>query len=136
MRRLTLYLIMLLALPPASLFADAGSEAIRWVDFEQGLAQSRQSGRAAMIYFYSQNCPSCAEMTKKTWKDDRVIEALNTHYTPIRVDVDQEKEVAALYKVYYLPTTWFVKPDGQPFGNRIGFIPPDLLLKIFTYLSK
>jgi len=41
-----------------------------------------------------------------------------------------------MYKVYYLPTTWFVKPDGQPLGNRVGFIPADLLLKIFDHLSK
>ena len=120
----------------ASAGAADDPETIRWVDFKQGLAQSKASGKAAMIYFYSQTCPSCKEMDKKTWKDKRIIAALNSHYTPIKVDVDEEKQIAALYKVYYLPTTWFVKSDGQPFGNRVGFIPPDLLLKIFTYLSK
>ena len=116
----------------SGIFAADGSQAIRWVDFKPGLAKSKQSSKTAMIYFYAQTCPSCTQMENKTWKDTRVIKTLNTRYIPIKVDVDQDKAVAVLYNVYYLPTIWFVKPDGQSLGNRIGFIPTDLLLKIFT----
>lgn len=87
-----------------------------------------------VIYFYSDNCPSCSEMEKTTWQDARIINALNTQYTPVKVDVNKQRRIASLYKVYYLPTTWFIKPDGQPFGNRPGYIPADLLLKIFKHL--
>lgn len=109
---------------------------IRWVDFAQGQVQSKQAGKTMVIYFYSETCPSCTEMEKSTWKDARIADALNTRYTPIKVNVNQEKQIAALYKVYFLPTTWFVKPDGQPLGNRVGHIPPDLLLKIFRHLPQ
>jgi len=107
---------------------------IRWMDFRQAQAQSRQTGKAMVIYFYSDNCPSCSEMEKTTWQDARIINALNTQYTPVKVDVNKQRRIASLYKVYYLPTTWFIKPDGQPFGNRPGYIPADLLLKIFKHL--
>lgn len=109
---------------------------IRWVDFRQAQAQSRQTGKAMVIYFYSDNCPSCSEMEKTTWQDARIIDALNTRYTPVKVNVNKQRQIASLYKVYYLPTTWFIKPDGQPFGNRPGYIPADLMLKIFKNLRQ
>ncbi len=136
MKRLCLYTLLIVVLYATTTFGSGGTENIRWVAFEQGVAQSKQTGKAMVIYFYSEACPSCTEMKKTTWKDTRVIDALNTRYTPVRVNVNKEQQIAAMYKVYYLPTTWFVKPDGKPFGNRSGYIPADLLLKIFSYLSK
>ncbi len=129
-------MLLSVVLLTATAFGSERQENIRWVEFKQGVAQSKETGKAMIIYFYSQTCPSCTEMEKTTWKDNRIVEALNTRYTPVKVDVNKEKQVAALYKVYYLPTTWFIKPEGTPFGNRSGYIPPDLLLKIFSYLSK
>ena len=111
-------------------------EEIRWLDFRQGLARSKQTGQILMIYFYSETCPSCTQMKKNTWKDTRIIAKINDHYTPVKVDVNKEKQIAGMYKVYYLPTTWFVKPEGELLGNRSGYIPADMLLKIMAYMEK
>ncbi|MCP3954107.1 MAG: thioredoxin fold domain-containing protein [Desulfobacterales bacterium] len=135
-KRICLYTLLGVVFLTATAFGSDPQGKIHWVDFKLGRAQSKQSGKAMVIYFYSQACPSCTKMERTTWKDHRIINALNTRYTPVKVDVNKEKQIAALYKVYYLPTTWFIKPEGTPFGNRSGYIPPDLLLKIFSYLSK
>jgi len=135
-KRIYLYTLVCVVLFAATAAGTGRPETIRWVDFGQGVAQSKETGKTMVIYFYSKNCPSCTEMEKNTWQDTRVVDALNTRYTPIRVDVDKEKQIAAMYKVYYLPTTWFVKPDGTPLGNRSGYIPADLFLKILAYLPK
>lgn len=127
-------LVFVLATTAASGAAPQGK--IRWVDFKQAQAQSRQTGKIMVIYFFSDNCPSCSEMEKTTWQDARIIDALNNRYTPVKVDVNKHRQIASLYKVYYLPTTWFIKPDGQPFGNRPGYIPAELLLKIFKRLPR
>ena len=136
MKRICLYTLLAALLFTTTAFGAKPKENIRWVEFKQGVVQSKQTGKALVIYFYSDTCPSCAEMEKTTWQDARVVEALNTRYTPVKVDVNKEQQIASMYKVYYLPTTWFVKPDGKPFGSRSGYIPADLLLKIFSYLSK
>lgn len=136
MKKFCLYTLLIVVLSTTIASGSGGAEEIRWVAFKQGVAQSQQSGKAMVIYFYSESCPSCTEMKKTTWKDTRIIDALNTRYTPVRVNVNKQQQIAAMYKVYYLPTTWFVKPDGKPFGSRSGYIPADLLLKIFSYLSK
>jgi thioredoxin-related protein len=128
--------LLVVTLTTATAFGAAGKDDIRWVDFRQAQAQSKQTGKTMVIYFYSENCPSCTEMEKTTWKDTRVIDALNTRYTAVKVNVNKQRQIASLYKVYYLPTTWFIKPDGQPFGNRSGYIPADLLLKIFKHLPQ
>ncbi len=75
-------------------------------------------------------------MEKNTWKDARVIDKLNNRYTPVKVNVNKEKEIAGMYKVYYLPTTWFINADGEPFGSRSGYIPAEMLLKIIAYMQK
>ncbi len=111
-------------------------ETIRWLKFNDGLARSKQAGKPLVIYFYSDTCPACAEMKKSTWKDTRVVTALNNQYIPVKVNVDSERQIAAMYKVYYLPTTWFIQPDGKPFGNRSGYIPPDMFLKILSFLPQ
>jgi len=136
MKKFCLYTLLIVVLSATTASGSGDAEEIRWVAFKQGVAQSKQSGKAMVIYFYSESCPSCTEMKKTTWKDTRVIDALNTRYTPVRVNVNKQQQIAAMYKVYYLPTTWFIKPDGKPFGSRSGYIPADLLLKIFSHLSK
>ena len=115
MKRLYFYTLLISILWAAIAFGSSGdsAEGIRWVAFKQGVAQSKATGKPMVIYFYSETCPSCTEMQKTTWKDNRVIETLNTRYTPVRVDVNKAQQIAAMYKVYYLPTTWFVKPDGE-----------------------
>jgi thioredoxin-related protein len=136
MKKFCLYTLLGVVLFTAPAFGGDHQENIRWVDFNLGQAQSKQTGKVMVIYFFSKTCPACAQMEKTTWKDSRVVEALNTRYIPVKVDVDEERQIAGLYKVYYLPTTWFIEPDGKPFGNRSGYIPADLLLKIFSFLSK
>ena len=131
-----LYTLLISVITTTAGFGAAPQGKIRWVDFRQAQAQSQQTGKAMVIYFYSDNCPSCSEMEKTTWQDARIIDALNTRYTPVKVNVNKQRQIASLYKVYYLPTTWFIKPDGQPFGNRPGYIPADLMLKIFKHLRQ
>jgi len=127
----TFLAVLLLA---ATLFAADPPEKIKWLDYRQGMARGKQTGRTVMIYFYSDSCPSCTKMEQETWKDARVVAALNSRYTPVKVNVNTEREVAGLYKVYYLPTTWFIKPDGKSYGSRSGYIPAEMLLKILTYI--
>lgn len=136
MRKTGIYTLLAALLFTTTASGDDLQEKIRWRNFRQGLAQSKQTGKTQVIYFYSETCPSCTEMEKTTWKDPRVIDEINNRYTPIKVNVNKEQQIASLYKVYYLPTTWFIKPDGKPFGNRSGYIPADKLLKIFSYMQK
>ena len=117
MKKFCLYTLLIVVLSATTASGSGGTEKIRWVAFKQGVAQSKQSGKAMVIYFYSESCPSCTEMKKTTWKDTRVIDALNTRYTPVRVNVNKQQQIAAMYKVYYLPTTWFIKPDGKQIGR-------------------
>ncbi len=135
MKRTGIYALLAAMLLAAAASGAGLKEKIRWVDFRQGQVQSKQTGKPLVIYFYSETCPSCTEMEKTTWQDTRIVDEMNNRYTPIKVNVNKERQIAGIYKVYYLPTTWFIKPDGEPFGNRSGYIPADMLLKIFSNIQ-
>jgi len=136
MKKTGIYVLLAVMLFAATASGADLQEKIRWVDFRQGLSESKRTGKTLVLYFYSETCPSCIKMEKDTWTDTRIIDEVNNRYTPVKVNVNQERQIAGMYKVYYLPTTWFIKSDGKPFGNRSGYIPADMLLKIFSYLQK
>jgi len=136
MKKTGIYVLLAVMLFAATASGADLQEKIRWVDFRQGLSESKRTGKTLVLYFYSETCPSCIKMEKDTWTDTRIIDEVNNRYTPVKVNVNQERQIAGMYKVYYLPTTWFIKSDGKPFGNRSGYIPPQMLLKIFSYLQK
>lgn len=89
--KILLYALLILGLTTTAATVAASPDKIHWVDFRQAQAQSRETGKAMVIYFYSDNCPSCSEMEKTTWQDARIIAALNTRYTPVKIDVNKQR---------------------------------------------
>lgn len=110
----------------------AASDTIDWHTYESGMARSRFEKKKVFVYFYADWCTYCAEMERKTFKDQAVIATLNRNFIPIRVDSDREKAAASLFRVKGLPDSWFLSENGEVIGHRPGFIPPDQMVKILT----
>jgi len=69
-------------------------------------------------------------MAKETFQDHSVIAYLNANFISVRVNSDRERKIAASYGVRGVPTTWFLKENGEKIGSLPGYIPPDKLLSI------
>jgi thioredoxin-related protein len=67
---------------------------------------------------------------KKTFRNRAVVTYLNENFISIKVDYDREKKISALFRVNGLPDNWFFSKDGEIIGNRPGYIPPNVFLKI------
>lgn len=111
----------------------AAQPAIEWHNYQDGMARGKFEKKQIFLHFYADWCVYCKKMADTTFKDSEVIETLNRDYIPIRVNTDLEPATAAMYKVEPIPDTWFIFYNGEPKGNRRGYISAEemkVLLKL------
>ena len=75
--------------------------------------ESAERGRPVVAYFTASWCPPCQQMKVQTWPDARVQAAMKD-FVPVRIDVDENPDVAQQYGVESIPrqgsTFWFTLP--------------------------
>ena len=115
---------------------DSGTaeEGIAWQSYETGMEKVKNNGKKGFLHFYTDWCTYCKLMVEKTFSDAKVRRYLNDHFVPMRVNAENEKDVAKQYGVSRFPSTWFLAEDAENIGNRPGFIPPDLMLSMLKYI--
>ena len=72
-------------------------------------------------------CHWCHVMDETTYSDQGVIDLINRHYVPIRVDNDLRPDVNNRYNMGGWPTTAFLTPQGDVMTGAT-YLPPDQML--------
>ena len=114
-------LLALLILPLLSLAAVAGTSArpdwndagIDWKSYADGMAEAGESGRPALLLFYSDWCPTCRAYGQ-LFRDPGVA-GLAQELVMIRVNVVEEPALALRFSEEgnYLPRTYALGGDGE-----------------------
>jgi thioredoxin 1 len=117
---------------PAGVFAESGQ--IAWVGYQDGMEQIKNGSRKGFLHFYTTWCAYCKIMNEKTFTDAGVIRYLNENFVPIYIDAEVDKAVARTYGADKFPFSIFLDETGAAIGNRPGYIPPDVLLDMLTYV--
>jgi thioredoxin-related protein len=110
------------------------SDRINWHTYKEGMELGKKGQKKVFLYFYADWCGYCRDMEKITFKDQSVIDVLNSRFIPVRVNTDKEKEAASGYNIRGLPSNWFITENGENISNRPGYIPPNMLLFILKYI--
>jgi len=137
MRRLALVLILLAAvvLEITPLLADTGSaDAINWLSYGEAQKHKSGSGRKFFVYFHADWCAYCEKLGKTTFTDAEVVDYINTNYTPVRIDSDKEKKLAARFGVQGLPDLRFLDADGKGIARWPGYIESGPLLNLLRFI--
>ena len=86
--------------------------------------EAQTSNGLVLVDFFANWCGPCKmigpvleEMAKE--RDD---------FNIVKVDVDENQELAMKYQVMSIPTLILFK-DGKPVSQKLGFMPKELLLK-------
>lgn len=127
-------LLALLVVGQASL-AAAGTAGIKWLSYDQGMAQGKSQQKKVFINFYATWCSFCRMMDTKTFTDAAVIAYLNDNFITVKVDVDQEREVAAQYNIRPLPDMWFISEKGEAIGNKPGYVGAEEMLAVLKFIQ-
>ena len=75
-------------------------------------------------------------MLEKNWfTNDTIVDYINKNYTPILVDTDSQREIAARSRVSGVPDLRFLTPEGKKIARIPGYVPPDTLLNLLQYVQ-
>ena len=111
-------------------------EQINWYSYDDGMAKAQQTGKSIVFYFYADWCTYCVRMQKETFAHDSVIDFMNNKVIAVKVDVDQNKDIARTYRVRGLPATVLLLRNGEQVGPMPGFIPAKSYLAMLTKIME
>jgi len=117
---------------PSTAFSEQSE--IKWYSYKEGIKKMKNENKKGFLHFYTSWCTFCKLMNANTFTDQKVIAFLNENFVPIRVNAEEEQDVAKTYNVNRFPNTFYIAEDISTIGNRPGFIPADILLEMLTYV--
>lgn len=107
-----------------------GREAVA-VDFHDSIEAARASDtgqRPVVVSFGAAWCGWCRKMEASTFNSPEVAE-LADKFLWVKVDVDEQKELAARFRVHGLPHTIVLDAKGRPIAEVDGYLPPDRFVR-------
>ena len=137
MRQFSTALILLAAvtLQAVPLPADASSaDKINWLSYNEAQKQKDRSDRKFFVYFHADWCAYCHKLEKNTFSDSGVVDYINSHFTPVRIDSDKEKKLAARFGVQGLPDLRFLDAEGKDIARWPGYIESGPLLNLLRFI--
>ena len=111
-------------------------DAVSWRPWgREALEFAQQHDRPILLSINAVWCYWCHEMDSGAYSDHDVIQFVNAHFTPVRVDTDHRPDVNSRYNVGGWPTTSFLTPHGG-FMAGATYLPPDQLLAMLDEVRR
>lgn len=131
MRKILLFIALLFT---TSLMAGD----IRWAkDFESGIKEATKQNKPVLFVFSRHTCKYCVILEETTFKDAKVIEALNRDYVAIVSYTDENDYTPAELIRPGTPTLWFLLPNGEPmFQPLMGAVDAENFLKAVAIVKE
>jgi thiol:disulfide interchange protein len=99
-------------------------ELVPWrTDVAAAMDSARVAGKPALLYFTATWCGPCQDMKADTWSD-AAVEAKLRAYVPVKIDIDQNVELALQYNSEAVPTFVVLDKDGRTIKRTSGYMTP------------
>ena len=110
--------------------------AVAWRPWgREAFESARDTDRPILLSINAVWCYWCHEMDSGAYSDPHVVEFVNNHFTPVRVDTDHRPDINARYNVGGWPTTSFLTPHGG-FMAGATYLPPDQFLAMLDEVRR
>jgi uncharacterized protein YyaL (SSP411 family) len=93
----------------------------------QVLEEARKKDRLILLSLSAVWCHWCHVMDETTYSDGAVIDFINEHFIPVRVDADMRPDIDSLYNQGGWPSTAILTPQGEVISGGT-YIPPGEML--------
>jgi YHS domain-containing protein/thioredoxin-related protein len=91
-----------------------GETGIQWqTDLEAAKRLAASSNRLVLIHFSASWCHWCKPLESQVFNQDSVAQAIEPNFVPVKLDLDQHKNLARQYGVTGVPWDVVITPDGQ-----------------------
>jgi len=95
--------------------------------------QSRNSGRPLLIYVSADACGYCHRLERTAWVDEGITQIVTAEYVPLRINGQQDAELAGRLGVRGFPAIVVLSPAGQIIGRVDGYREP---AEIHSFLAR
>ena len=100
----------------------AAPASIRWrADLRTAHAEAARAGKPLLILFGAEWCVYCHKQTDETLADPAVAARVNADFVPVRLDFDDDAELAEVLEVKTLPQAVILSPKADLLGRAAGF---------------
>ena len=89
----------------------------------QALQQARREKLVTVAYFSGRHCKWCRKMQVTTFPDRRV-RALVRRFVWVKIDVEDQPELAAMFGLQGVPYVVLLNVQGEPLAAKAGYVPP------------
>lgn len=95
------------------LFASPALAEEGWVDsLEEAKVIARETQRPILLHFYADWCGPCQNMERNVLNHRDVLAAFGDRVIGVKIDIDEQPEVAAEYDISLLPSDVVIEPNG------------------------
>src|SRR2546421_12233400 len=102
--------------------APAASAEIQWRhDYAAALKEAQDKTLPLIIDFGTVNCYWCKKLDESTFRDPRIVRAMNDRFVPLKVDGEKEPSLVQLLRISSYPTIVLAGPDKRILGTMEGF---------------
>jgi len=103
-------------------------EMITWMKYDEGMKKAQEKNLPVYVEFYATWCPPCKMMAQTTFQDKDVVSFLGENFVSIKVDIDQDKELAMRYGARAIPHHIVMNSKGDVLKILKGAMPADMFL--------
>jgi thiol:disulfide interchange protein DsbD len=91
---------------------------------------AEKSNKLVFVDFYADWCGYCKQLDEDTFVNQNVKQKFAQSYVLVKINVDQNPELASKYQVYGLPTLVVMDSNGNVIKRQEGFVSAGELLNI------
>jgi thiol:disulfide interchange protein DsbD len=104
---------------------------IQWnTDLNAAFGLAQKSNKLVFVDFYADWCGYCKQVDDDTFVNQNVKQKFAQSYVLVKINVDQNPDLASKYQVYSLPTLIIMDSNGNVIKRQEGFVSAGELLNI------
>lgn len=111
--------------------ADVKTEITWLTNYDDAIAQAKSSGKLVVVDFFATWCGPCKLMDRETFADAKIQQWL-AQFVPLKIDVDQQRQLAERYEIEVLPTTMVLDANGKRLAGEVGYLDADQYLSVLA----
>lgn len=97
-------------------------------DYTQARNEAERTHQPLLVAFHMQGCTWCDAMVTNVLNTGEVRSAL-THYVPVKLDLERQRELANRLNVYGAPTYAILDASGQLIEKCEGYQPLNVFVE-------
>ena len=133
MSQAKLALTLLLTLTLTSL---ASAAEIQWLrSYSDARQQAKETGKPILLHFYSNNCPPCKMLDTRAFKDQGLIEGMSHNVIPVKINVDDNRELADQFEIHQWPTDLYLFPNGSELYRTVSPQDPTVYRELLSRVA-